>query len=196
LNRGCYNKSSIYDWLIFNKVRDKFGGNIIRSATGGAPISDSVMSFARSAFGCPIPEGFGQTEATCSITFSHPFDPTIGHCGPPVSCFMVKLVDVPEMGYFSDNNQGEICAKGPSVFKGYLKDEVKTAEAIDKDGWLHTGDIGIWLPNGCLKIIDRKKNLFKLSQGEYISPEKIEAIYSRSPFVDQIIVEGDSLEVI
>lgn len=68
------------------------------------------------------------------------------------------------MGYYSKNNQGEICANGPSRFLGYLKDEEKTKEVIDEDGWLHTGDIGMWLPNGTLKIIDRKKNLFKLSQ--------------------------------
>ena len=121
------------------------------------------------------------------------------------------------MGYYSKKNQGEICAKGPSRFLGYLKDEEKTKEVIDEDGWLHTGDIGMWLPNGTLKIIDRKKNLFKLSQvalliaknklklkiifnlndkkGEYVSPEKIESVYSRSPFIAQIIVEGNSLKV-
>ena len=75
-----------------------------------------------------------------------------------------------------------------------MKDEEKTREAIDKEGWLHTGDIGMWLPNGCLKIIDRKKNLFKLAQGEYISPEKVESAYARSPFIAQVIVEGDSLK--
>ncbi len=107
----------------------------------------------------------------------------------------VKLVDVPEMGYYAANNQGEICANGPSRFKGYLKDEEKTRECIDQEGWLHTGDIGMWLPNGTLKIIDRKKNLFKLSQGEYVSPEKIESVYARCPFIAQIIVEGNSLKV-
>ncbi|CAF0824515.1 unnamed protein product [Brachionus calyciflorus] len=192
--KGIYRKNTFYDKLVFNKIREKLGGNIVRMATGSAPISDEVMIFARAVFSCPIPEGYGQTEATCSVTFSHPFDVKLGHCGPPVSCYMVKLVDVPEMDYYAKNNQGEICCKGPSVFKGYLKDEEKTAEAIDKDGWLHTGDIGMWLPNGCLKIIDRKKNLFKLSQGEYISPEKIENIYLRSQFVAQIIIEGDSLK--
>ncbi|RNA24081.1 long-chain-fatty-acid-- ligase 5 [Brachionus plicatilis] len=192
--RGIYRKDTLYDKLVFNKIRERLGGRICRMATGSAPISDEVMIFSKAAFSCPIPEGYGQTEATCSVTFTHPFDVKLGHCGPPVSCYMVKLVDVPEMNYFACSNQGEICCKGPSVFKGYLKDEEKTNEAIDKDGWLHTGDIGMWLSNGCLKIIDRKKNLFKLSQGEYISPEKIENIYLRSQFVAQIIIEGNSLK--
>ena len=68
----------MYDKIIFNKIRAILGGNLIRTATGSAPISDEVMIFSRAAFGCPIPEGYGQTEATCSITFSHPFDPTLG----------------------------------------------------------------------------------------------------------------------
>ncbi|KAF2981210.1 hypothetical protein EK904_014561 [Melospiza melodia maxima] len=87
----------------------------------------------------------------------------------------------------------QVCIKGPNVFKGYLKDPEKTAEAIDKDGWLHTGDIGKWLPNGTLKIIDRKKNIFKLAQGEYIAPEKIENVYIRSAPVAQVFVHGESL---
>lgn len=84
--------------------------------------------------------------------------------------------------------------KGPNVFKGYLKDKEKTAEALDENGWLYTGDIGKWLPNGTLKIIDRKKHIFKLAQGEYIAPEKIENIYIRSEPVSQIYVHGDSLQ--
>uniref|UniRef100_A0A8C9L7D6 Long-chain-fatty-acid--CoA ligase n=1 Tax=Pavo cristatus TaxID=9049 RepID=A0A8C9L7D6_PAVCR len=88
----------------------------------------------------------------------------------------------------------QICVKGPNVFKGYLKDEERTSEALDQEGWLHTGDIGKWLPNGTLKIIDRKKHIFKLAQGEYIAPEKIENIYIRSDPVAQIYVHGDSLQ--
>ena len=78
--RLLYKKNTLYDKLIFNKIRAKLGGNLIRSATGSAPISDEVMNFSKAAFGCPIPEGYGQTEATCSITFCHPFDPSLGTC--------------------------------------------------------------------------------------------------------------------
>ena len=92
--RGIYRRNTIYDKLVFNKIREKLGGNVLRTATGSAPISDEVIIFSKAALGCPVPEGYGQTEATCSITFCHPFDPSLGHCGPPVSCYMVKLVDV------------------------------------------------------------------------------------------------------
>uniref|UniRef100_A0A6Q2XLP4 Arachidonate--CoA ligase n=1 Tax=Esox lucius TaxID=8010 RepID=A0A6Q2XLP4_ESOLU len=117
-----------------------------------------------------------------------------GHVGAPLPCNLIKLVDVAEKNYFADKGEGEVCVKGPNVFKGYLKDPERTAETLDKDGWLHTGDIGKWLPNGTLKIIDRKKHIFKLAQGEYISPEKIENIYIRSEPVAQLYVHGDSLQ--
>lgn len=82
-----------------------------------------------------------------------------------------------------------------SVFcQGYLNDQEKTDEVLDTNGWLHTGDIGKWMENGTLKVIDRKKHIFKLSQGEYIAPEKLENIFIRSPFVAQIFVHGESLK--
>ena len=83
---------------------------------------------------------------------------------------------------------------GPSIMKGYFKNPEKTAEALTPDSWLMSGDVGAILPNGALKIIDRAKNIFKLSQGEYIAPEKLEQIYIQSAYVQQIWIHGESLQ--
>ncbi|GLD60081.1 long-chain-fatty-acid--CoA ligase 5 [Lates japonicus] len=180
---------------LLNRVYDKESLGAVRvMVTGAAPISPSVLNFLRAALGCQIFEAYGQTECTAGCTFTMPGDATSGHVGTPLPCNIVKLVDVEEMNYFASNGEGEVCIKGRNVFKGYLKDPEKTAEALDKDGWLHTGDIGKWLPSGVLKIIDRKKNIFKLAQGEYIAPEKIENVYVRSGPVAQVFVHGDSLQ--
>ncbi|XP_050754657.1 long-chain-fatty-acid--CoA ligase 5 isoform X2 [Gymnogyps californianus] len=193
IKQGIIRNDSIWDQLIFKKVQETMGGRVRIMVTGAAPISPSVLTFLRAALGCQIFEAYGQTECSAGCTFSVPGDWTVGHVGAPLACNIIKLDDVEEMNYFSSNNEGEVCIKGPNVFKGYLKDPEKTAEALDKDGWLHTGDIGKWLPNGTLKIIDRKKNIFKLAQGEYIAPEKIENVYIRSAPVAQVFVHGESL---
>uniref|UniRef100_A0A8D2Q5M0 Arachidonate--CoA ligase n=1 Tax=Varanus komodoensis TaxID=61221 RepID=A0A8D2Q5M0_VARKO len=191
---GIIRNDSLWDRLFFNKIQASLGGCVRMIVTGAAPASPTVLGFLRAALGCQVYEGYGQTECTAGCTFTTPGDWTSGHVGAPLPCNLIKLVDVQELNYFSSKGEGEICVKGPNVFKGYLKDEERTAEALDKDGWLHTGDVGKWLPNGTLKIIDRKKHIFKLAQGEYIAPEKIENIYIRSEPVSQIYVHGDSLQ--
>lgn len=193
VKRGIIRNNSLWDKLIFAKIQNNLGGKVRLMVTGAAPISAPVLTFLRAALGCPVFEAYGQTECTAGCTFTIPGDWKPGHVGVPLACNHVKLEDVPDMNYFSVNGEGEVCIKGINVFKGYLKDPAKTEEALDKDGWLHTGDIGRWLPNGTLKIIDRKKNIFKLAQGEYIAPEKIENIYIRSRPVLQVFVHGESL---
>ncbi|KAL2102511.1 hypothetical protein ACEWY4_001679 [Coilia grayii] len=194
VKQGIIRNDSIWDRLIFHKVQKSLGGRVQIMVTGAAPISPSVLTFLRACLGCQIFEAYGQTECTAGCTFAVPGDWTSGHVGAPIPCNVVKLVDVEEMNYFASNGEGEVCVKGKNVFVGYLKDPERTAEALDSDGWLHTGDIGKWLPSGVLKIIDRKKNIFKLAQGEYIAPEKIENVYVRSGPVAQVFVHGDSLQ--
>ena len=109
-------------------------------------------------------EGYGQTETSAGVTFGLPMDTATGHVGTVLPCISVKLRDVPEMSYYAANGEGEVCFKGPSVTKGYYKNPEKTAELFDEEGWARSGDVGKWLPNGTLKIIDRVKHIFKLSQ--------------------------------
>ncbi|XP_059947895.1 long-chain-fatty-acid--CoA ligase 6 isoform X2 [Mesoplodon densirostris] len=191
---GIIRNDSIWDELFFHKIQASLGGCVRMIVTGAAPASPTVLGFLRAALGCQVYEGYGQTECTAGCTFTTPGDWTSGHVGAPLPCNHIKLVDVKELNYWTSKGEGEICVRGPNVFKGYLKDPERTKEALDDDGWLHTGDIGKWLPAGTLKIIDRKKHIFKLAQGEYIAPEMIENIYIRSEPVAQVYVHGDSLK--
>ncbi|KAL6188752.1 hypothetical protein ACLB2K_040143 [Fragaria x ananassa] len=190
------NPSPMWDRLVFSKIKARLGGRVRFMASGASPLSPDVMDFLKICFGGEVNEGYGMTETSCVISAMDSGDNLSGHVGSPSPACEIKLVDVPEMNYTCNDQpypRGEICVRGPTIFQGYHKDEVQTREVIDEDGWLHTGDIGSWLPGGRLKIIDRKKNIFKLAQGEYIAPEKIENVYAKCKFVAQCFVHGDSL---
>merc|ERR1712000_417645 len=144
-------------------------------------------------FGCPMIEGYGQTECAGVSNISTLGD-TKASVGPPSISCSVKLASVPEMNYFKEDDKGEVCVKGPILMTGYFKNKSKTDEAIDKEGWLHTGDIGQWTEQGTLQIIDRLKHIFKLQQGEYVAPEKIENVYVQHVAIAQNFIHGNSLE--
>lgn len=193
---------SLYDRIVFNKVRGKLGGAVELMITGSAAIKPEVLNFLRVAFSARIIEGYGQTEG-CGIQFISDTEDTIGcGVGGPQIQNEFKLVDVPELGYFStdcdENNiarpRGEIWMRGPNVIRDYYFNEEKFKEICTVDGWLKTGDIGMIEGSSMyLKIIDRKKNIFKLSQGEYIAPDKLENIYkTASPFISDVFVYGDA----
>ncbi|CDW54728.1 long chain fatty acid coenzyme a ligase [Trichuris trichiura] len=194
VKKAILRKNSIWDLLVFKNVRAEFGDNLSLIISGSAPVSAEVLNFFRICFACVVCEGYGQTECVAAASLTLEGDDVAGQVGPPCPANLIKLVDVPEMNYFAEDDCGEICLKGPNVFKGYYKEPEKTAEVIDSDGWLHTGDIGCWTDRGTLRLIDRKKHIFKLAQGEYIAPEKLENVYLHSKFISQIFVHGDSLK--
>ncbi|KAF9900814.1 hypothetical protein EC991_006873 [Linnemannia zychae] len=196
LKAGLGNKHAFWDRLLFNKVRMALGGKVERIMTASAPISAEVLSFIRVAFCVDISEAYGQTEGSGGAASTQRGEMEAGHVGPPSPITELKLVDVPELNYYTTDKpypRGEICVRGPNIFAGYLKDEKKTREAVDEEGWLHSGDIGFIKENGTLTVIDRMKNVFKLSIGEYVAVEKIEyQIASRLPIALQFFVHGDS----
>lgn len=155
------------------------------------------MNFMRICFSANVYEGYGQTENFCGGCLTITGDNTTGVVGIPFPCSEIKLVDVPDMEYLSSDQphpRGEICIRGTSVMREYYKVPDKTAETLDSDGWLHTGDIGKFDEAGRLIIIDRLKNIFKLSQGEYVAPEKIEGVYQKHELVAQAFIYGNSLQ--
>lgn len=173
------------------------GGQVRYMVTGSAPIDKEVIDFLKICFCCPIVEGYGLTESAAGSCMMDAEDTVTGHVGGPVEAVKFRLKDLPEMNYLSTDKpypRGEICMYGPSIFEGYYKREDKTAEAFTEDGWFLTGDVGMVYPNGSVKIIDRSKNIFKLSQGEYIAPEKIEQIMVLSPMIEQCFLYGDSFK--
>ncbi|KAI8139562.1 hypothetical protein BJV82DRAFT_646093 [Fennellomyces sp. T-0311] len=185
----------LWDRLVFGQIRQKLGGRLRFILSGSAPVSPDVMDFMRICFSARVFEGYGQTENFCGGCLTIEDDNTSGVVGAPFPCSEIKLVDVPDMDYRSTDKpypRGEICIRGTSIMREFYKVPEKTAEAIDADGWLHTGDIGMFDAANRVMIIDRLKNIFKLSQGEYIAPEKIEGVYQKHELVGQAFVYGDS----
>ena len=188
--------SACYDSLVFSKVTAMLGGKVRLMITASAPISGEVLEFLKAVFCCPILEAYGMSETCGATTITKAEDPVCGHVGGPVKTCAIRLKDLPDMEYLSTDKpypRGEICMRGSMIFKGYFLRPDKTAEAI-QDGWLLSGDVGQVYPNGTIKIIDRSKNIFKLSQGEYLAPEKLENAYIQSPLVTQIMIYGDSFK--
>ena len=117
-------------------------------------------------FSCPVLEGYGLTETSGGSSVTWRNDPVVGHVGGPLACVKWRLKDVPEMQYLTTDKpypRDELCMKGPTVFSGYYKRPDKTKEAFDEQGWFRTGDVALIYPNGTARIIDRAKNIFKLS---------------------------------
>ncbi|KAG4987441.1 hypothetical protein JHK85_030424 [Glycine max] len=188
--------SPLLDKIVFDKVKQGLGGRVRLILSGAAPLSAHVEGYLRVVTCAHVLQGYGLTE-TCAGTFvSLPNEiEMLGTVGPPVPNGDVCLESVPDMGYnaLATTPRGEICLKGKTLFAGYYKCEDLTKEVLI-DEWFHTGDIGEWQPNGSMKIIDRKKNIFKLSQGEYVAVENLENIYGQVSSIESIWVYGNSFE--
>ena len=172
----------LYDYLVYSKWRQKFGGHRLTIVSGGSALQPRIVRLF-SAAGLCVYEGYGMTETSPVIAVNSPHtnDVKIGTVGPVMEGVEVR---------FSD--EGEILTRGPHVMLGYYKDEAYTREVIDADGWLHTGDIGEWVDDHFLKITDRKKEIFKLSAGKYIAPQLIENKLKESNFIEQVMVIGEN----
>ncbi|KAI8388789.1 uncharacterized protein BYT42DRAFT_561233 [Radiomyces spectabilis] len=183
------------DAAVFNKVKEQVGGRLRFGLSGGAPLAHETQQFLSVTL-APILGGYGMTESVGMCAIMTPEFYKIGAVGSIVPCCEVKLVDVPDAGYLSTNTpkpQGEIWVRGPSITTGYWKRDDITKETITEDNWLRTGDVGEWNEDGSLSVIDRIKNLVKLSNGEYIALEKLESVYKTALGVGNICVYGDSL---
>lgn len=167
------------DKLVLSKLKERTGGRIKFFVSGGAALARELGEFFESV-GILIIEGYGMTEASPVISANRMDDYKFGSVGKPLRNVQVKIAE-----------DGEILTRGPHVMVGYYKSKAATEEAIDKDGWLHTGDVGHFDTDGFIVITDRKKHLFVNSGGKNIAPQPIENLLQQSKFVDQIVLIGD-----
>lgn len=180
---GWYNfKLKIARKLIFSKWQEALGGETLAVASGSAALQPRLARIFLAA-GIPVMEGYGLTETSpvISVNYEEGNHVRIGTTGTVLDNVEVKIAE-----------DGEILVKGPNVMMGYYNKPDKTAEAIDKDGWFHTGDIGQFEEGEFLKITDRKKEIFKTSGGKYIAPQVMENKFKESRFIEQIMVIGEN----
>ena len=169
-----------FEKKVFKKLRGAIGvtdGKMF--PTAGAMLSDNITEFMH-AVGINITIGYGLSETNASVSFFKPGEWTLGTIGMPISSIEVKIGD-----------KNEILVKGPTVMKGYYNKPEETAEAIDADGWFHTGDCGEIAPTGELILTERLKDLFKTSNGKYIAPQVLETLLGQDKFIEQVTIIGD-----
>ncbi|GLI61184.1 hypothetical protein VaNZ11_003476 [Volvox africanus] len=187
-----------FDKLVFSNVAARFGGKIKAVLSGGAPLAPHVEDFLRVIMCAPVMQGYGLTETSASSFVANAdVIEHAGTVGPPTPMTEFRLESVPDMkcdALDPKMPKGEVLIRGAANFTGYYKAQDKTDEVLESDGWFHTGDIAVLTPTGAIKIVDRKKNIFKLSQGEYVAVEALESTYKKASVVEQVWVYGNSFE--
>ncbi|KAL0230163.1 hypothetical protein PCE1_003725 [Barthelona sp. PCE] len=186
--------------IVFQKVKDKFGGKFRLVVSGSAPLDPAVLEFFRCVFcnSCVI-EGYGITETVAALSIMKLNDRGYGHVGTAIGAMDMKLEDGEVIEPFKANpnwEYGEVLVKGPNIFKGYYKNPEATAKAVNEDGYYHTGDIGAFDEDGNLHIIDRISSIFKSPQGEFICPESVEKVFLNNDKVTEMIVFGGAPKLV
>jgi len=193
------NTHLLYDRIWTPKVRKAVGLDRVRNmVSGSAQLDPDVHEFLRAAFGNNFFQAYGMTETYAVGTVQMAGDFTTGNIGGPNPAVEMCIESVPELDYLvtdKPNPRGELLMRGPVIFREYYKNPAETERSIEADGWFHTGDIAEVDAMGRFKIVDRKKNVLKLAQGEYVSPERIENVYmGSSNLVASAFVHGDPKE--
>ena len=190
----------LFDKTLIKILRSKFGFDNMESCiTGSAPIAPDTIKFLKASLGIGITQGYGLSESFSGVFLALPFhSPSVGTCGAISPTVEARLRELPEMGYHLNDEggpRGELQLRGAQMFSHYYKNPEETKKSIDEDGWFSTGDVAQITNEGWFRIIDRVKNFFKLAQGEYVTPEKVENLYlSANSILTQMFAHGDSTQ--